>query len=125
MQAEAHVLKDAFASEPFQPQKLSARRLAGGQNFHLIQLAPHHHANDLVLVGLAGEPGSDIFPVPQHCDPVGDLENLFQVVRHKNDRNPALLELAQELEKDIGFLNESGGGWLIPGSGFWHWPTRL
>src|SRR4051812_579583 len=54
--------------------------------------------DDLLLGRLAPLVDADVAPEPEHRDPVGDLEDVVQVVRDDHDREPLLAQPSHELE---------------------------
>ena len=64
-----------------------------------LELAPEHLRDELHPRQLGRRPLADETPVAQDGDPVRDLVHLLEEVRDEDDRDPLLLQTADELEE--------------------------
>src|SRR6185437_10642971 len=52
-------------------------------------------------------------PAPKNGDPVGDLQDLVQLVADEDDRHALTNERPQDLEQLLRLLRREHGGWLV------------
>ena len=69
--------------------------------------------DDLLLGRVAPVVDADVAPEPQHGDPIGDLEDVVEVVRDEDDSEPLFGESADELENLIGLRDAQRGRRLV------------
>jgi len=79
----------------------------------LLELPPHHVADQIVNGGFAHLHHRHVGAVPKDRGPVGDLQHLLQVVGDVDDRNPLRLEPPHDLEQHLGLLAGEGRGGLV------------
>ena len=69
--------------------------------------------DDLVLGDFVAFVDADVAAEPQHGDPVGDLEDVVQVVRDQDDGEPLLGQALDELEHLLRLRDAERGGRLV------------
>ncbi len=72
-----------------------------------------HQGGQVVLVGLPGQPLADHPATPDDGDPVGDLEDLVELVADEHDAVAFAGEPAQDAEDLLGLLGRQHGGRLV------------
>ncbi len=79
-----------------------------------LHAAADHELREVVLVGLGGNAGPDHATATDDRDPIGDVEDLVELVADEDDRGPELLrELAQDDEDLARLLGGEDGGGLV------------
>ena len=68
------------------------------------EIAADHRLHDPRAIEGAGVIGDDMLAVAQHRDPVGEQQGLLDRVRDEDDRDPALLQRAHEVEEVVLLL---------------------
>ena len=76
-------------------------------------LAPDHQLRQAGLGRALARDGVDLLAAAEDADPVGDLEHLVQLVRDEDDRHPAGLQVAEDLEQLERLLRREDGGRLV------------
>src|SRR5207244_1716508 len=75
------------------------------------ELAPHHHANELISGEVTGTVGADVSAVAQHGYLVRDLEQLVHSVGDVENAGSLRLQVANDREQVVRVpLGERGGG---------------
>src|SRR6267378_1721214 len=77
------------------------------------QLATDHPVDQLRFREVPGQGGSDVLPVAQHGDPIGDAVNLLHPVRDVDDPAAAGLELSHEREQLVDLRPAERAGGLV------------
>ena len=76
-------------------------------------VAADHQAREALLGRALGRHRVDLLAAPQHGDPVGDLEDLAELVADEDDRHAVRLQRAQHLEQLAGLLGGQHRGRLV------------
>ena len=76
-------------------------------------LAADHQLGEVLLVRLGRDPLADDLAAPDDRDPVGDLEDLVELVADEDDAVALGREAAQDLEDLLGLLRCQDGGRLV------------
>ena len=77
------------------------------------QLAPHHHGDDVIFAHARGFTRADVLPIADHADGVRNGFNLVQLVRNVDTGDAVVLQIADDIEQNRGFLFGERGRWLI------------
>jgi len=117
VQAEAAPLRLAGQA---QVAHLQQHRAALGAllRVHVRQLAAHHHPDHVRRGGLGGDPRADVAAVAQNRDPVGEGEDLAQLVADVQDAHPFSRQAAQQVKERGRFVLGQGGGRLVQDEDF-------
>ena len=78
-----------------------------------LDLATDHQLRQVVLVGLGREPLADDPAAPDDRDPIGDLEDLVELVADEDDAVALGREPPQDGEDLLGLLRREHGGRLV------------
>ena len=78
-----------------------------------LDVAPDHQRREVLLVGLGRDPRADDPAAPDDRDPVGDLEDLVQLVADEDDAVALLGEPPQDREDLLGLLRRQDRGRLV------------
>src|SRR5437016_5902736 len=78
------------------------------QNF-----APHHHASDFGLVGLASYQVARVLATPQHGDVIREFQHLTQFVGNKDNSFTFIYQATQDTKKLKGLLWCQNTRWLV------------
>ena len=78
-----------------------------------LHVAADHQRREVVLVGLRRNARADDLASPDDGDPVGDLEDLVELVADEDDRVALGGEAPEDLEDLLGLLRRQDGGRLV------------
>ena len=77
------------------------------------QLAAHHHGDDVIFTHACGFTRADVLPVADHADGVRNGFDLVQLVRNVDTGDAVVLQIADDVEQNRGFLFGERGRGLI------------
>ncbi len=75
--------------------------------------SPDHELRELALAGLGRPPAPHHLSAADHGDPVGDLEDLVELVADEDDAGAVFAESAQNREDLVGLLGREHRGRLV------------
>ena len=78
-----------------------------------LDVSADHQLGQVGFVGRAWDPLADDPAAPDHRDPIGDLEDLVELVADEDDRVPVGRQTAQDREDLLGLLWGEDGGRLV------------
>ena len=77
------------------------------------KLAPYHHGDDVIFTHACRFARADVLPVADHADGVRNGFDLVQLVRNVDTGDAVVLQIADDVEQNRGFLFGERGRWLI------------
>ncbi len=80
---------------------------------HELDVTTDHQLGQVVLVRLGRDPRADDLAAPDDRDPVGDLEDLVQLVADEDDRVALVGQPTQDREDLLGLLGRQHGRRLV------------
>lgn len=97
MEGKGDIFECAVRAESFDAQQLAFLCLAF-LGVHFTDFPSHHHADDIVHVGLAGRLCGNEFSITEDGDGVGDTKDLFEFVGDVDDAHAVAGEVAKDAE---------------------------
>ena len=77
------------------------------------ELATHHHGDDVIFAHAFCFTRANVLPVADDADGVGNSFHLIELVRNIDAGDTVVLQVADDIEQNGGFLFGERGGWLV------------